>query len=114
LDLPQSRCVEGRTVIEKNAYANYLSKGIKPLDTMCSRNLEPTNSRLEASVLDVKMAPQTRFDYPIRDPRSFVFFGFESPGSEQVGSNRNGINTRLQAKDMTPTAYYAKLSNTKI
>ncbi len=114
LDLPDSRCVEGRTVAEKNAYANYLSKNIKPNGTMCSRNLEPTNTRLEGSVLDVKMAPQTRFDYPIRDPRSFVFYGFGAPGSEQVGSNRFGVNTRLQAKDMTPADYAAKLANTKI
>ena len=114
LDLPDSRCVEGRTVTEKNAYANYLSKSIKPINGVCSRNLESNNSRLESSVLDIKMAPQTRFDFPIRDPRSFVYFGFESANSEQVGSNRSGINTRLQAKDMTPADYYAKLSNTKI
>jgi hypothetical protein len=114
LDLPNSRCVEGRTVTEKNAYANYLSKNLKSSSTMCSRNLEPSNTRLEASVLDVKMAPQTRFDYPIRDPRSFVYFGFSSPGSDQVGSNRFGVNTRLQAKDMTPADYAAKLANTKI
>jgi hypothetical protein len=59
------------------------------------------------------MAPQTRFDYPIRDPRSFVYYGFGAPGSDQVGSNRFGINTRLQAKDMTPADYAAKLANTK-
>jgi len=111
LDLPDSRCLEGRTVSEKNAYANYLSKEIKPTNAMCSRNLEPTNTRLETSVLDIKMSPQTRFDFPIRDPRSFVFFGL--PGSEQVGSNRYGVNTRMQAKDMTPAEYYAKLSGAK-
>jgi hypothetical protein len=111
LDLPDSRCIEGRTVSEKNAFANYLSKEIRTSNAMCSRNLEPTNTRLEASVLDAKMAPQTRFDFPIRDPRSSVFFGV--PGSEQVGSNRYGINTRMQAKDMTPAEYYAKLYNAR-
>lgn len=115
LDLPDSRCVEGKTVAEKNAYANYLSKGITTTTTgMCSRNLEPTNTRLEGSVLDVKMAPQTRFDFPIRDPKSYVYYGIESANSEQVGSSRFGVNTRLQAKDMTPADYYAKLSNTKV
>jgi len=114
LDLPDSRCLEGKTVSEKNAYANYLSKNMKTNKTLCSRNLEPSNTRLEGSVLDVKMAPQTRFDYPIRDPRSFVYFGFTNPGSEQVGSNRFGINTRIQAKDMIPADYASKLANTKI
>ncbi len=114
LDLPDSRCVEGRTVAEKNAYANNLSKSIKSNKTLCSRNLEPSNTRLESSVLDVKMAQQTRFDFPIKDPRSFVFYGMSAPGSEQVGSNRFGVNTRLQAKDLTPADYASKLANTKI
>lgn len=114
LDLPDSRCVEGRTVAEKNAYANYLSKSITTKTGTCSRNLEPSNTRLEGSVLDVKMAPQSRFDFPIRDPRSYVYYGFQTKGSEQVGTNRFGVNTRLQAKDMTPADYYTKLSNTII
>lgn len=114
LDVPDSRCLQGRTMIEKNLYANLLSKGINTNNKICSRNLEPTNTRLEASTLDVKMAPQTRFDFPIRDPRSYVYYGFETKGSEQVGSSRFGVNTRLQAKSMTPSAYSAKLANTKL
>jgi hypothetical protein len=115
LDLPDSRCLEGRTLAEKNAHANFLAKELKNKQGICSRNLEPVNTRLEASVLDVKMLPQTRFDFPIRDPRVFVYYGFNSdkPGSEQVGSNRFGINTRLQAKDMSPNLYHKKLYNVK-
>jgi hypothetical protein len=114
LDLPDSRCLEGRTLEEKNAYANNLSKGLQKQMGMCSRNLEPSNTRLELSVLDVKMLPQTRFDFPIRDPRSFVYYGINMSESEQVGSNRFGVNTRLQAKDMPPSLYYEKLYNVKI
>jgi hypothetical protein len=114
LDLPDSRCVQGRTLIDKNAYANSLAKSLNSTKSMCSRNLEPNNTRLAASTLDVKMAPQSRFDFPIRDPRSFVYYGIESKVSDQSGSNRYGMNTRLQAKSMTPTDYYNKLSNTQL
>ena len=39
-------------------------------------------------------------------------YGFES--LEQKDSNRFGINTRLQAKDMKPSDYQKKLYNTKV
>jgi hypothetical protein len=112
LDLPDSRCLEGRTMVEKNLYANYLSKSMKSNKTMCSRNLEQGNTRLEGSVSDVKMMNQSRFDFPIQDPRSSVYFGIT--GTEQTDSNRFGINTRLQAKDMKPADYQNKLNNTKV
>ena len=112
LDLPDSRCLEGRTMIEKNVYANFLSKNIKSNQTICSKSLEIGNTRLEGCVSDVKMMNQSRFDFPIQDPRSNVYFGFG--GSEQVGSNRFGINTRYQAKSMRPADYENKLNNTKV
>lgn len=112
LDLPDSRCLEGRTMVEKNVYANNLSKNMKSNKVMCSRSLEPGNTRLELNKLDVKMMNQSRFDFPIQDPRSNVYYGFA--GLEQVESNRFGVNTRLQAKDMKPADYQNKLNNTKV
>jgi len=110
LDLPDSRCLEGRTMMEKNVYANYLSKNIKPLKTACSKSLELENTRLDKSVSEVKMLTQTRFDFPIRDPRSNVYYGF-SMDSDQIGSNRYGVNSRQQAKQMSPIDYSNKINN---
>jgi hypothetical protein len=107
LDLPDSRCLEGRTMIEKNAYANSLSKNIKS-SGVCTKLLDVGNTRLENPVSDVKMMVQTRFDFPIQDPREWIYYGFN--GSEQVDSNRFGINTRLQAKNTASIDYYKKLN----
>ena len=111
LDLPDSRCLEGRTLIEKNAHAKELSNNIKGTST-CSKFLDIGHTRLENPVSDVKMMTQTRFDFPIQDPREWIYYGFN--GSEQVNSNRFGINTRLEAKNMVTTDYYNKLNNTKV
>ena len=112
LDLPDSRCLEGKTMVEKNLYVNNLIKNMKSNKIMCSKSLEQGNSRLELNKLDVKMMNQSRFDFPIQDPRSNVYYGFG--GLEQVDSNRFGVNTRLQAKDMKPEDYQNKIKNTKV
>jgi hypothetical protein len=108
LDLPDSRCLEGRTMAEKNAYANSLSQNIKKTVSTCPKLLDVGNTRLENPVSDIKMMVQTRFDFPIQDPREWIYYGFS--GSEQVDSNRFGINTRLQAKNTASVDYYKKLN----
>lgn len=110
LDLPDSKCLEGRTLVEKNLYVQSLSKKIVNNSNVCNRQLESSNSRLDSAVSDVKTFTQSRYDFPIIDPRSYVFMGIND---EQSGSNRFGINTRLQAKDTLPNDYYSKLNNFK-
>lgn len=107
LDIPDSRCLEGRTLIEKNMNAKKILGGFANVTSTCNRQLESTNSRLDSAVSDVKMMVQTRYDYPIVDPRAYVYNGIND---EQSGSNRFGVNSRLQAKDMTPSAYYNKIN----
>jgi hypothetical protein len=112
LDIPDSRCLEGRSMNEKNAYAKSLSQSMTgQVTATCPRPLESTNSRLDTAVSDVKMMTQTRYDFPIIDPRAYVYMGIND---EQSGSNRFGVNSRLQAKDMMPSEYYNKLNNFKI
>ena len=55
LDLPDSRCLEGKTMIDKNNYAKILSRNMKSTKVMCSRSNEPSNTRLDSNKLDVKM-----------------------------------------------------------
>lgn len=106
IDIPDSRCLEGRTLIEKNNNALKLVGTFKNVSETCNRQLESSNTRLEVPVTDVKMMTQSRYDFPIIDPRAFVYMGITS---EQSGSNRFGINSRLQAKDMSQAAYYSKI-----
>lgn len=108
LDLPDSRCLEGKTLIEKNIYANYLSKNIQSSKKTCSQDLDLRNTRLENSLSEVKMLTQNRFDFPIIDPRAYVYYGYKD--SEQNGSNRFGVNTRQQAKNMKAVDYYKKIN----
>lgn len=108
LDIPDSRCLERRTLIEKDHYAKELINKISPLNTTCSRNLEPNYSRLEYTTSTFKEKPQTRIEFPIIDPREFVYNGINS---EQSGNNRFGVNTRLQAKDLTGVKFYNKIQN---
>ena len=107
LDIPDSRCLEGRTLIEKNNNALKLLGTYKNVSDTCNRQLESTNTRLEMPVTNIKMMAQSRYDFPIIDPRAFVYMGLTA---EQSGSNRFGINSRLQAKDMTQADYYAKIN----
>jgi hypothetical protein len=105
LDMPDSRCIDDRTLDKRNQNAKKIIGNFMYLENTCNRNLESRNSRLETSNLDVKMSTQTRFDFPIIDPRAQVYNGIIK---EQSGSNRFGVNTRLQAKDMTPLDFLNK------
>jgi hypothetical protein len=115
LDLPDNKCIDGRTLIERNNIAEKLSQKKVNTTTFCSRTLEPSFSRLNNVVSDVKSMAQTRFDYPIIDPKEYVYMGFNmGTGKEQLGSNRFGINSRLEAKNTNPTVYQNKIKNINV
>lgn len=97
IDVPLSHCSNNRTLPERITKGQELAAaveggvcGIEEVRTAYSRLDIPSNIYRESTT--------HRFDFPLISPSEFVYFGIE--GTEQVGNNRNGINTRLQAKDM--------------
>lgn len=94
LDTPLSNCYQ--TIDNKNTKAQLLASG---LDTgVCNaEQLKTIYSKLDIDTTLYREATLHRFDFPIIPPTDFIYYGIE--GTEQVGSNRDGVNTRLQAKD---------------
>jgi hypothetical protein len=66
---------------------------------------------MEHSAQDVRSMTVNRFDFPVTDPRKEVYFGFK--GTETYGDMRFGMNTRLDARDMDPNEYLAKIDDFK-
>lgn len=113
IDLPDSYCPNGRTLLEKNKYMQSLSaKAIPSGSNDCNRNLEQIPTRLVHPVSDIRGSTQSRFDFPIVDPRSFAYFGMGT-GSDQNGSSRFGVNSRLTTKDMKPADFAKKMEHYK-
>jgi hypothetical protein len=110
-DLPDSRCFSGRTMEDKNKYlAGLASKMQQGGSSDCSRILESEPTRLTRPVGDIRGATQSRYGFPIIDPKSFAYFGM-GPASEQSGSSRMGVNSRLAVKDMSPAEYSKQMND---
>jgi hypothetical protein len=81
----------------------------------CNKSLESSFSRLNNVVTDIRSKNQTRFDFPIIDPKEFVYMGINmGTGKEQIGSNRFGINSRQEAKYTKPNIYQEKIKNINV
>lgn len=111
LDENDDRCGD-KSIKEKNKRAEKIY-GEKQKQTFekAERGLESSYSRMEHPAQDVRSMTVNRFDFPVTDPRAEIFYGFE--GTEQVGDLRFGMNTRLDARDMDPNEYIAKIDDYK-
>jgi hypothetical protein len=107
MDLADSNCQEGRTLVEMGMYGQYLKSKIPNVKKVGSTKLNTDYSRMNNPAMDVRSMTTSRFDFPIEDPRSSAFFGFA--GTEQDGDMRFGVNSRLDARDMDMADYYTKL-----
>lgn len=96
LDTPLSNCSTLRTIDEKNMRAQQLYNGLD-LGVCAAEQLKTSYSKLDIDSNIFRSATSHRFDFPIIPPSDFTYFGME--GTEQIGNNRDGVNTRLQAKD---------------
>jgi len=98
LDMPTSRSMNYRTLNDKNDKLNDLLKS-KQLNTFneCNNFLDINNTRLDNDLRDFKSVNIDRYEYPIIQPLNYVFNGFSN--TEQVNNDRNGVNSRLRAKD---------------
>ena len=96
LDTPLSNCSLNRTLDDKTQKAQQLYNG---LDVgLCSANqLKTEYTKLDIPSNMFREATSHRFDFPIIPPSDFTYFGIN--GTEQVNNHRDGMNTRLQAKD---------------
>ena len=93
-----SRSMNYRTLNDKN---NKMSEFIKSkqlnIYNECNDLLNINDTRLDKDIRELKSVNINRFEYPIIDPLNFVFNGI--PKTEQIDNDRNGINSRLKAKD---------------
>ena len=96
LDTPLSNCSLNRTLNDKNITGNKLVNNLE-LGTCSVEQLQTIYSKLDIPSYLPREATTHRFDFPIIPPSDFTYFGIE--GTEQSGNNRDGINTRLKAKD---------------
>ena len=98
LDMPTSRSMNNRTLNDKNNKLNEFLKN-KQMNNYneCNKLLDDNNTRLNNDILELKSVNINRFEYPIINPVFQVFSGFEN--TEQVNNDRNGLNSRLKAKD---------------
>jgi hypothetical protein len=97
LDVPDSRCITLNTMNEKNERLARVSKALKVNYSDCKTNQDFEYSRLNIPVNNFRSVYINRFEYPIVDPREYVYYGAQN--TEQVNNQRFGVNTQLQAKD---------------
>lgn len=87
-----------------NTLANKKNKLDKLLDNKninnyfeCDKILNYNYTRLNNDILDNKSVNINRFEYPIIEPSKYVYYGVKN--TDQKDNERNGINSRLKAKD---------------
>ena len=97
LDIPDSRCMNPNTIIEKSERLSKIAKSRKINYANCNKTQDTLYSRLDIPVNDFRSVYINRFGYPIIDPTEFVYYG--AANTDQVNNQIWGVNTQLQAKD---------------
>lgn len=97
LDVPDSRCITANTIKDKNERLNKLIKETKVNYLLCDKNQDTMYSRLDIPVNDYRSININRYEYPIVDPKEYVYYGV--PNTKQINNERFGVNTQLEAKD---------------
>lgn len=98
LDIPDSRCISMRTMREKNERLSRIAKTKTVNYSECNKNQDVIYSRLDLPVNNYRDSYYNRFEYPIIDPKEFVYYGYDK-SSDQINNQRFGVNTQLAAKD---------------
>ncbi len=99
LDLPLSRNMTLNSLDDKNTKLRQINEKQNFQVNYCNDYLDQQYTRLDlnGSVLDLRSVNINRFDYPLIDPQRTVYYGFEN--TDQMYNSRQGVNSRLQAKD---------------
>lgn len=97
IDVIQSRCTKGRTLNDLNARAKTIRDKLPQINGLADSRLMSSYTRMEQPAIDLRSATISRFDFPITDPRKQVYYG--TPGTNQMGDLRGGINSRMDVRD---------------
>jgi hypothetical protein len=97
LDIPLSRCMTQRTLIERDQKLNntYNNLPFKKEPESCNNFLDLNYTRLEEP-LHISEKPYPAFSYPIIDPRAWVYYG--EANTPTYGNVREGAQTRYDTK----------------
>lgn len=89
---PNVRCMTNRTLEEKQTKLNnlYNEKNFPE----CDKKLNPIYSRMDEPGMNVRDLFLDRWEFPIIDPKSFVYKWTHEQGNVQIGRN-----TKLAVKD---------------
>jgi len=98
LDVPDSRCITLQTMQDKNDRLAKIAKSKTVNYSICTSEQDTLYSRLDIPVNNYRSIYINRYDFPIIDPKEFVYYGYEK-SNEQIGNQRFGVNTQLAAKD---------------
>ena len=100
LDIPDSRCLSVRNLADKEArLQSYLKENAAAITQakICGSDIDISYTRQEANNADVRTFAVNRLHFPLFSNEEQVFYGIKN--TEQIGSDRNGVNTRLRLKD---------------
>jgi hypothetical protein len=97
LDIPLSRCMTQRTLVERDQKLNnlYTNLSSKKEPAFCNNFLDLNYTRLEEP-LHVSELPYDTLGFPIIDPRESVFYGSSTFATN--GNLREGLQTRYDTK----------------
>jgi hypothetical protein len=97
LDVPNSKCIDINTMKAKNKRLNDIFLKESYTRPLCDDKLNYNYSRNEISTNEFRSVYINRFNFPIVEPQDNIYYGIN--GTDQIGSNRSGVNTKLQLKD---------------
>lgn len=98
IDIPLSRCVDERTLIERDQKLNKLRSEIEKNGK--GAECKPSQEHMQASRLapfnGITEMAFNRYEFPIIDPREKVYNGSNMPyATDTEGSNRSGRSSRI-------------------
>lgn len=97
LDMPISDVLPGNVPEDRAKKAKEILSKLNNTVSDCNSILDPQFSRLEIPANLYRDIPFNRFEFPLVPPETSVYEGIQ--GTPQIGNNRQGINTKLMAKD---------------
>jgi len=107
-DIKHTKCKKDRTISEKNKKMAVF-KGKK--HKTCNKSRQYTHTRLNQSAQELRSKDFTQYhmDFPIIDPRNFVYNGTDSKDIFRFGRN-----TQLDARDSHKVVYETPLNQKPI
>jgi len=98
LDIPTSRTLTMQLLDSKNKKLKEIKEDLKTdIVKDCEDDFKNNYTRLNYSVMDSRTITFNRIDTSLKEQVDNIYYGFDD--TKQIGNNRFGYNTRLEAKD---------------